>query len=646
MSLADDFRKDAGITTSSAVQKPLSMADQFKADAGMTGPNTADAYHVRMRAQQALDAIPRDVTQDMSGMQKFMAGAGKAVYDTGRGIGNIVTDIAPGAAQYGFSTRADTDKSKKVDANLMNTGAGLAGNIAGGAAIAAPLAFATGGASVLGGAAIGAGTAAIQPVGTDESRMQNMAVGGALGGALPAALRAGKVAKAALVDPFTQNGRQRIVGGAIRAAAADPAEAGANMAMARGATPGFNPTAGQASNDAGVASLERAARAIDPAGFGDIDTSQRSALINALRSVAQTPEDRAAAVAARDGAAETLYGTARTSDTMRRELAQNEGVQAASLKYARSGGMSAPPNDAAAAAAAIQPSAELSALMKRPDFQSAVGQARALAANKGVDLGDPLTSIQGMHYVKLALDDMIQPSGASALGNNARGALTDMRGTLLDEMSAVSPAYGTARNVYADMSKPINQMDIGQELYNRFVPPLADGAAVPFRSTADAYAKALTRNGDKLAANVTGMKNARLESIMEPGQMDLLRGVVSDSQMKAAAENIGRGVGSDTVQKMAMSHVIDQAGLPSWIGALAPLRSVGGMAKTVGDIVYTKNDETMRHLLADVLKDPTRAADAMNRAGVPPSKYAEVLKKLGVAGAVGTANTANNQQQN
>lgn len=627
-------------------------------------PDNMDDYHIAAKIKQHLDAIPRDVTQDMNGLQKFGAGMGKAFMDIGRGTGQLVREgieavtpkqknlaslirgkAAPNLAdKLGLPNRGDIDKVKAQDANLMNTGAGLAGNITGNVAAAAPLAFIPGAATIGGGALIGAGSAALQPVGTEDSRGQNMAVSGAFGAALPAAVRAAKVGKAMLIDPFTTLGRERIVGGAVRRAAANPAEASANMAMARGATPGFNPTAGQASNDAGVSSLERAARAIDPAGFGDIDQSQRSALINALRSVAQTPEDRAAAIAQREGAAESLYGQARSSDAMRRELAQQEGVNAANLKFARSGGMSAPPNEAAAASAAIQPSAELQGLMKRPDFQSAVNQARSLAKNKGIELGDPLTSIQGMHYVKLALDDMIQPSGASALGNNARGALNDMRGKLLDEMSAVSPAYGTARNVYADMSKPINQMDIGQELYNRFVPPLADGAEVPFRATADSYAKALTRNGDKLAANVTGMKGAKLASIMEPAQMDLLHGIVSDSQMKAAAENIGRGVGSDTVQKMAMSNVIDQSGLPSWIGALAPLRSVGGIAKTAGDILYTKNDETMRHLLADVLKDPARAAQAMERAGVPPSKYAEVLKKIGVAGAIGTANTANVQQ--
>jgi hypothetical protein len=55
------------------------------------------------------------------------------------------------------------------------------------------------------------------------------------------------------------------------------------------------------------------------------------------------------------------------------------------------------------------------------------------------------------------------------------------------------------------------------------------------------------------------------------------------------------------------------------------------MARTIGDIVYTKNDETMRHLMADVLKDPKRAAEAMKAAGVRPSQLAEYLRRAGAA---------------
>lgn len=448
------------------------------------------------------------------------------------------------------------------------------------------------------------------------------------------AQRAAKVLRAGLVDPFTENGRTRIVGGLVRRSAADADAAASNMLSRSGTTPGFNPTAGQASGDAGVASLERTARAIDPAGFGGVDQSQRSSLIEALRSVAKTPEEKAAAVAAREAAVKPLY--------------------------------------AAAKSAVVDGDSTIDALLKRPSMSAASGRAAKLAAERGdkfaISAGAPeqtvstgLLDAQGnplqqtapatpsrlggaaLHDLKMGLDDAIGNPGLGGMQGAERNAALGTKEEFLKWVEQKIPEYAQAKSTYADMSRPINQMDIGQELYNRFIPPLADGAAVPFRATADAYARALNRNGDKLAANVTGMNGVKLKSIMEPEQMDLLRGVVSDSQMKAAAENIGRGVGSDTVQKMATSNLIGQSGLPSWITSFAPLRPLGGMLKTAGDILYSKSDETMRHLLADMLKDPARTAAAMKQAPVPPAKYADLLRAAAQVSAMNAAEQTANQ---
>src|SRR6185369_2813800 len=161
-------------------------------------------------------------------------------------------------------------------------------------------------------------------------------------------------------------------------------------------------------------------------------------------------------------------------------------------------------------------------------------------------------------------------------------------------------------------------------------PALADTGGVPFKSRADALAQAL-RNGDQLAKNVTGMKSATLKNIMTPEQIGSLEGIVSDAAMRAAAQNAGRGVGSDTVQKMSMSNLINEAGLPSWIGSIA--RVPGGYAKAAGNFLYGQSDEAMRNILADTLRDPQKAAEALRNAGVPPSKIAEILR----VGAQGSA---------
>ena len=518
--------------------------------------------------------------------------------------GGVDQQVREGNAQYEAQRAAQGETG--MDGYRMLGNIASPANLAMGAAIPrAATAAGRIGLGVLG----GAGGAALNPVteGGDfaEQKLGQIKTGAAFGGALPVATglasRTAKVIRAGLVDPFTDAGRTKIVGNTLNRAAANKAEAAGNMSMVDGATPGFLPTAGQASNDAGIASLERAARAIDPAGFGDVDSTQRAALVSALRNIAGTPETRSAAVKARSEAVKPLYNEAKKA--------------------------SIPVDD------------ELGALMKRPSMKAATADAALLAEERGSQMmhpeGPPSLTGESLHDIKLSLDTLFKDPTKGIVGAK-RDAANETRTQFLEALEKRIPEYGRARNTYTTMSTPINQQEIGQELYNRFVPALADGAGAPFSSRAASYAQAL-RNGDQLAENVTGMSNANLKNIMGPERMAALTGVRDDAQLIATAQNAGRGVGSDTVQKMAMSNIIDQAGLPSWIGALKPLGSVAGMARTVGDIVYSKNDESMRHLLADVLKDPKRAAEAMNKAGIAPSKFAEYLNRMGEVGTPAAA---------
>ena len=121
------------------------------------------------RKPDALDAI--DPTEGMTGTDKFLSGVGKAMTDTGRGVGQML----------GLVNRDDVAESRRLDAPLMNTGAGVAGNIAGNMAVIAPTAFIPGANTLAGAGLVGAVTGAVQPsVSTGETAM-NIAAGGAGG---------------------------------------------------------------------------------------------------------------------------------------------------------------------------------------------------------------------------------------------------------------------------------------------------------------------------------------------------------------------------------------------------------------------------------------------------------------------------------
>lgn len=129
----------------------------------------ANAYQLAKGEKPA----PIDPTEGMSGFDKFAAGMGKAGYDVARGLGQMT----------GVLSQEDVDAAKKMDAPLMKTGAGMAGNIAGNVGIALPTALIPGANTVAGAGAVGGLLGLSQPVATGESRATNTVLGAAGGAA-------------------------------------------------------------------------------------------------------------------------------------------------------------------------------------------------------------------------------------------------------------------------------------------------------------------------------------------------------------------------------------------------------------------------------------------------------------------------------
>lgn len=150
-----------------------------------------------------------DPTEGMSVYDRFMAGVGKGVVDTGRGVGQLARSVLPNsmADSIGLPTKQDIDYSRQLDEPLMNTGSGMAGDIAGNVA-----SFALPGAAAMkyggmipkvGGIVQKAGELAVMPkgiknsaisgalmsllqtTGEKDSALKQMLMGGAIGGVLP-----------------------------------------------------------------------------------------------------------------------------------------------------------------------------------------------------------------------------------------------------------------------------------------------------------------------------------------------------------------------------------------------------------------------------------------------------------------------------
>ncbi len=556
---SDAVRKLAGYLQSADAERHKQIAAAIEAD-----PITQGA---------------RNFTDDMGTVRRFVAGYGKVGADILRGAGQMV----------GLVDRKDVAESRRTDAPLLATTAGKVGNVLASLVDFAPTAMIPGANTLLGGAAIGAATGLLQPsVGTGDT-VKNVLLGGAGGAAVPALTTAARTARAA-AEPFYEAGRNAIVGRALNRAAGQDAGAVATR-LTEAAAPfvgptagpiprttmgeyvaGSVPTVGQAAGNPGVAALERAATAGNPEvtnAVSQLMQRQNAARVGVLDEMAgRTSGARDFFAAARDATADQLYANARRNGLA--PLTQ-------------------------------QQQAVVGDLMQRPAMRDALASARRLAQNEGLDITDAAGSVAGLDYVRRALGDQI----SAATGANERRILTALQDRLTRVMDQISPDLRAARETFAGMSRPVNQMDVAHEIATRSVNPLS-GNLQPA-----AYARTLT---DATAARATGFPGATLEGTMAPAQMNQLNSLLLDLQRANAAQNVGRGVGSDTVQKLAYTNILDQSGVPTLLRNFAPGQVVGNIAARGADAAYGRANRELSARLAEVMLDPAQAAALMTQA--------------------------------
>jgi hypothetical protein len=314
-----------------------------------------------------------------------------------------------------------------------------------------------------------------------------------------------------------------------------------------------------------LAALQRSAATVDPESYAARAVQQDEARSAELADLAGTKGARDFAAANRDATAKQLY-----------DQAYDVGLDLTKMSPARRG--------------------EITKLMQRPAVQDAMGQAKLLAANEGVKLDNPAGSVKGLDYLKRALDDQIEKSS----GNEQR-ILVGVKNRLLTTVDTLSPEYAAARKVFQDMSKPINEMDIAQEIANRSTNKLT-GALMPA-----SFGRAMT---DDVAQSATGYGKATLENSIDPANLARLQNLKSDLARSVQARDLGRGPGSNTVQNLAMQNLIQRSGMPEGVINAPALGRFGSW-------MYDKADEAMKKRLAAALLNPQDTAALLSRA--PPA---------------------------
>lgn len=537
-------------------------------DAYMNG-GAAAAVPPALRAPQVQTAPPA-ASQPIAGQPAplggFLTGVGDAAKGTTQGIVHglswLADKIAPNS-QFAQDARAALPQMQQdIDQQNAAYSAQRAANgqtgidwsrLAGNAVGAAPT-MALGpefaGLSLpekLGvGALQGAAGAAMMPTtgNSDESysqqKLNQAGIGAGFGAALPAAFAGTRAVGSNLwnaIKPVVQPGK--FVGQGLSGALSpqDAAAAAAGIRSAPEFVPGSVPTTAQVAPNPVLVQTEKAAANANPdlkSALMQRSIDNNNARWQALMGVAQTPEALQAAQTARADAVQPLYDAANTQTT---------NVGKAFINFAQ-----------------------------RPAVQQAMQQADQMARNEGVQLKWPTPddrgiSGQALDYTNRALGDMIDTAKRSGNNQQAR-ALADAQGYLKSWTASYIPEVRQAAQTYAQMSVPINTMEVGQQIANGLGTRTmnAGGAPeiqmMPFRS---ALTKAMGGADHGIDANA----------------LNTLQGIGQDLQ-RATISNSVRSPGSDTAYNLAANGwLARQLYGPSFQGA----GTLGKIAGAAGALV-------------------------------------------------------------
>jgi hypothetical protein len=381
-------------------------------------------------------------------------------------------------------------------------------------------------------------------------------------------------APATVVQPFTQAGREVIVGNVLRKLATEPDLTASRLAKAEPLVPGVRPTTAATAFDPGLASAETAIRALDQSGaFATRLSANQQALLDAYRRISGKP------------------GSVPFAEAKRTEVTR-------------------PMREEAFAGVTVDP----------VTFQSGVN----LVVNKAID--NVMASPVGVRMdvesaMKWATDRIakaktpmqlyeVRKDLAGAAGGKynqenpslrlAGGQLKDVIKAVDDVIDASAPGFKAYMDKYSKMSGPIDQMKMLQEIERKVTtgqPNLMTGEPV---LAAGSLRRQLANKADELDLKLSIPAQTRLDNIID----EINRG------MAATAPGV-RAPGSDTFKNMSMGNLIGRV----FSESMATNTTLRTMTRPL-DFLYKLPDEQIQQLLVEAMLDPKMAAMMMSKASI------------------------------
>ncbi len=384
-------------------------------------------------------------------------------------------------------------------------------------------------------------------------------------------------AGANVVRPFTQEGREVIVGNVLRRLSNDPDAAAARMSTSPEYVSGSRPTAAQASRDTGLLSAQTPIQNLDDTGRFASQYSQNAlARRREIDRIARDEQTIARAEAKRDAVTGPIRDRA--------------------FEAARQ-------NNATADAGRVE--GAIDAVLASPaGKQEAVERAMNWVRERlrGLPAADGGIDPQSLYALR---KDIGMAMGGRLSGEKqdlrlARGELMDVRRAIDEAIEAVAPGFRGYLSTYERMSQPIDQMRLLQDMRQRSLGQIAEATSGVDVLAPGKFKQALRTLAPDIADTLT------------PSQRLVIERIAADLDRSAAAYAPGmKPPGSDTFRNMSVSNLIGTM-MARDIGDNATLKTLSkGLS-----FLYRVPDEQLQRLLVDAMLDPALARQFMQRASV------------------------------
>ena len=185
--------------------------------------------------------------------------------------------------------------------------------------------------------------------------------------------------------------------------------------------------------------------------------------------------------------------------------------------------------------------AEIAKMENRPFIMGKAGAGTPIATGDVDMFGKPIMITPGanagnmtgetMHYIKRALGDVAYgPTATTGIGQDAQRAAR----TLLDDYVKVFetkvPEYGQARQIFSDMSAPVNQAQVLKEMVSVLEKPGGGERIGPFLNTLGRGEEAML----KRAGGRGGPRFEALNEVLTPDQLKVVKEVAKELETQAS----------------------------------------------------------------------------------------------------------------